>query len=175
MGFDMPIKKSITKPSGKRQPRIAVKTTTAVGLKRGRKAKRHSNQMEINAPAPDPSVKLCLKSLADSDETVTMHASVEEAAAAAWGWASRYGLSLVSPDWDVVHPKYGWQGAYDTMVTTENFSGSDAELRRLFTHFFTESMSDAGKFEAKGQGTSSFAYNGIACYTTNRAQPFWPR
>lgn len=169
----MPVKKSIMKPRGKRAARSAVKDTALVGLK-PRKVKRASGQMEINQPAPEPSFKLCLKSLTDG-EIVKMCASVQEAAAEAWAWAHRHDLSLLSADWDVRHPSYGWQGAYDVMVTTDNFNGDDDELRGFFSKFFAESMSEAGKFEAKGEGTSSFSYNGIACYSTIRAQPFWPR
>jgi hypothetical protein len=173
MGFDMPVKKSIMKPRGKRMARSAVKDTTSVGLK-PRKVKRASSQMEINEPAPEASFKLCLKSLADG-EMVKMCTSVKEAAAEAWAWARRHDLSLVSADWDVRHPSYGWQDAYNVMITTEKFNGDDDELCRFFSKFFAESMSSAGKFEAKGEGTSSFSYNGIACYSTIRAQPFWPR
>ena len=35
----------------------------------------------------------------------------------------------MSSDWDVVHPDYGWQDAYNVMITREDFMGDDNELR----------------------------------------------
>ena len=185
MPFNMPLKKSITKPRGKREARSAIKgEVPKTGRVKGNALltkvvsqvkKSKSSAMEVSALATDPSFKLCLKSLDDGEEKVEMHATAEDAAAAAWRWGSKKGLCLVSSDWDVVHPDYGWQDAYNVMITREDFMGDDNELRGFFTNFFIKCMNSAScKFEAKGEGTSR-AYNGIACYQNHRIQPFWPR
>lgn len=182
MPFNMPVKKSITKARARgkvlnNQARSAVKGSAP---KPRMKNSTSNAAMEINAPPTEHSFKLCLKTLSGGGETVEMHNSIEDACASAWSWGLRNGLSVCSSDWDVVHPEFGWQDAYYAMIQNEDFMGLHLEmeeLRQCFAKFFVECMnSAAGKFEAKGEGTGIASnYNGIACYNTVRAQPFWPR
>ena len=87
-----------------------------------------------------------------------------------WSWGVEQEEDLVSSDWSVQHPRYGWQNAYDVMITTEDFVGDDAELRSFFSKYLKRCMrSKTESFEAE-TGTRDAK---IACYRDANHQPFW--
>ena len=86
-----------------------------------------------------------------------------------WSWRERQ-QDLISSNWSVQHPRYGWQNAYDVMVTTEDFVGDDAELRSFFSKYSKRCM--RGKRECFEAETSSRDAK-IACYRDANRAPFW--
>ena len=110
--------------------------------------------------------------LQDSDGVET-HAAAHDNRAAVnmvWSWGRKHDLCLVSSEWDVRHPKYGWQNAYNVMITREDFVGDNDELRGFWSKYFGKcmrSMTSKDCFEAEGEGAK------IACYTNAERRPFW--
>ena len=90
-----------------------------------------------------------------------------------WSWGVEQEEDLVSSDWSVQHPRYGWQNAYYQMVTPYHFVGDDAELRSYFAKYFKKCMQGKREsFEAGGAGLLTSRAK-IACYRDATRQPFW--
>ena len=85
-----------------------------------------------------------------------------------WSWRERQ-QDLISNNWSVQHPRYGWQNAYDAMVTTED-EIHDRTVRSIFAKHFKKCMrSKWESFEAE-TGTRDAK---IACYRDANRVPFW--
>ena len=83
-----------------------------------------------------------------SVENVSYHATALDAATHAWAWSEDAGLCVVSGDWMVRTPKYGWQDAYNLMVP----AGDDWEPSKIFLRFACRSLRTS-RFEADGEGS----------------------
>ena len=106
----------------------------------------------------------------DGNDTKSTHASAKSAATAAWQWLAKEDLNIFMPmEWDIRHPKYGWQDACNLLITNEDFVGDDEELRQFFTKLFVRHVSGAKGFEAQGEGAE------LACHGpgTRSKKPFW--
>ena len=102
-------------------------------------------------------------------DTKSTHASAKSAAAAPWQWLAKEDLNIFLPaEWEIKHPRYDWQDAYNLLIPTEDFVGDDEELQRFFTKSFVRHVSNA-KFEARGEG-AEFACHGPG---TRSKEPFW--
>ena len=102
----------------------------------------------------------------DGTEECSLHDSAEAVVEWVWRWGNANDLCLVSSEWDVQHPRYGWQNAYNVMITTEDFVGDDEELRGFWAAYFKKCMA-LEEFEAEGEGAK------ICCYQDATRQPFW--
>ena len=90
-----------------------------------------------------------LKCEYDGEETISHHDSAAVAAEQAWAWAEKAGLEVLSGEWEVRTAKYGWQDAYNTIVSKE---GQNWEPQREFLSYVLRSLSGS-KFEAHGQAS----------------------
>ena len=114
---------------------------------------------------PKPGFWLYLQE-SDGSELTSTHALTSDVVQRVWSWAKKHDMRLVSSDWYVQHPRYGWQNAYNVMITDQDFVGDDDELRGFFSTYFDQSIA-SGRFEAEGEGAQ------ICCYTNARQTPFW--
>jgi hypothetical protein len=147
----------------RRQVELAAKALT-----KAMAPKRTIEKKEKKVDGPKPGFWLYLQG-SDGSELTSTHAFTSDVVQRVWSWAKKHDLCLVSSDWDVQHrtgTRYGWQNAYNVMITNEDFVGDDEELRGFFSTYFDDSIA-SGKFEAEGEGAQ------ICCYRNAKRKPFW--
>ena len=143
---------------------IAKEEPTARGPAKASKAK------EKAAAASDrPSYWLYLQT-EDGKVFSSTHTSANAVVNTVWSWGNKHELCLCSSDWDLKHPRYGWQDAHNLMITDEDCVGDDDELRGFWSTCFNKCMSSAKQsFEGEGEGAK------ICCYTNAARVPFWSK